>query len=52
MKWDLEYVCLSDIGRYRKNNQDKSYPMAYTFYYQKSGGKWLLYDMMSIDIDS
>ena len=22
MKWDLEYVCLSDIGRYRKNNQD------------------------------
>ena len=35
----------------RKNNQDKSYPMAYTFYYQKSGGKWLLYDMMSIDIE-
>ena len=45
-------VSLTFVIVARKNNQDKSYPMAYTFYYQKSGGKWLLYDMMSIDIDS
>lgn len=40
-------VSLNFIIVARKNNEEKTYPMSYTFYYQKSGQKWLLYDMAS-----
>jgi len=40
-------VSLQFIIVARKNNQEKTYPMSYTFYFQKKGEKWLLYDMAS-----
>lgn len=40
-------VKLTFIIVVKKNNEEKSYPMHYTFYFKKSGEKWLLYEFVS-----